>query len=136
MNPNVVKAAGIIIKDKKLLIVRSTKLDQWISLGGKQEEGESLEETLRREIKEEINVDVVGEPELMLVSPIMEAAGQPDLTVQIHTYFVEVEGDITPSAEVSEIHWLTKKQYLEDTFKLGGILQHIVIPELIEKGLM
>jgi len=81
MKLDVVKAAGIIINNKKLLIVKSTKLDKWISLGGKQEKGESLEEALKREIKEEINVDVVGEPELMLVSPIMEAAGQPDLTV-------------------------------------------------------
>jgi mutator protein MutT len=60
-------AAAVIIQDGMILITR--RLDEshqgglWEFPGGKREEGESLEECVRREIKEELDLDIeVGEP--------------------------------------------------------------------------
>lgn len=55
-------AAGIVLKDKKVFIaLRVPKGDmgsRWEFPGGKVEEGESFEETLVREYKEEFGIDV------------------------------------------------------------------------------
>lgn len=58
--------AGIIEKDGKILIARRKTGKcigaKWEFPGGKLEEGETLEECLKRELKEELNFDVeVGE---------------------------------------------------------------------------
>ena len=55
--------AAIIIKDKKVLVARRSKDDKlagkWEFPGGKIEPGESPEECLKRELKEELGVDAV-----------------------------------------------------------------------------
>ena len=63
-----IRVAGIIIEDGRLLFVSHKKNDQvyWLLPGGGVHYGESLEEALRREILEELNVDVhVGAPEII-----------------------------------------------------------------------
>ena len=52
------KAGALIFKDKKLLIVKPHRRDYYISPGGKYEEGESAEECLRRELMEELQVEL------------------------------------------------------------------------------
>jgi len=59
-------AAAVIEKDGKVLIAQRAKRDaffgKWEFPGGKVEEGETLHECLKREIREELNIDVeVGE---------------------------------------------------------------------------
>jgi len=54
------RLAAIIIKDDKILLVKGHKRfkEYWIP-GGRQEKGESDIETLSRELKEEINVELI-----------------------------------------------------------------------------
>lgn len=51
---------GICFCNKKLLIGRRAKSGEWGHLGGSVEHGESLEETLLREIQEESNMQVLS----------------------------------------------------------------------------
>jgi ADP-ribose pyrophosphatase YjhB (NUDIX family) len=54
------RAVGIIIKDRKILLMRRLKNGQeyYVFPGGGVEENESLEETLKREMKEELSIDI------------------------------------------------------------------------------
>lgn len=58
----VVRCQGVIIKDRQVLLLRQynyiRKEEYWMLPGGSLEENESLEDCVRREIKEEANMDV------------------------------------------------------------------------------
>lgn len=54
-----VRIAGIIIQDGKLLMLRGKGFKELWTPGGHLEIGESEEECLKRELKEEIGVDLV-----------------------------------------------------------------------------
>lgn len=63
-----VRVAGIIIDDNKLLLIAHKKNDSiyWLLPGGGVDYGESLEEALKREFLEELNVHVtVGKPAML-----------------------------------------------------------------------
>ncbi|HBR01455.1 MAG TPA: 8-oxo-dGTP diphosphatase MutT [Ruminiclostridium sp.] len=55
-------AAAVIVKENKILITQRAKEDsfplKWEFPGGKLEEGETPEECLKREITEELNLDI------------------------------------------------------------------------------
>lgn len=58
----VVRCQGVILKDRQVLLLRQynfiRKEEYWMLPGGSLEDNESLEDCVRREIKEEANMDV------------------------------------------------------------------------------
>lgn len=63
-----IRVAAIIIEDSKILMVAHKKKDRiyWLPPGGGVNFGESLEDALKREIAEEVNINVaVGVPEII-----------------------------------------------------------------------
>lgn len=136
---DIVKIGGIIIDDSgRLLITRTKGKDFWVFLGGKIEpqDENSHEKCLRREVSEEINVEIIGEPKFYFKSPIEPAAGKPDVTVQIFAYLIKIVGTPVASSEVEEVRWLSAKEFREEKFQLGSVLHDYVIPKLIKDGLM
>lgn len=55
-----IRAAGILIKEGKILLIRHQKNDDtyWLLPGGGVDYGETMEESLKREFQEECNIDV------------------------------------------------------------------------------
>ena len=51
-------AAGAIVQDGKILLVRHNLLKKWQIPGGVQEPGESIQETVKREIREELGLSL------------------------------------------------------------------------------
>lgn len=52
------KLAFIYLQDRKLLVTLSRGKDVWYIPGGKREAGETDEQALTREVKEELDVDL------------------------------------------------------------------------------
>jgi ADP-ribose pyrophosphatase YjhB (NUDIX family) len=63
-----VRAAAIIVKDGEILLVRHVKHGRtyWLLPGGGVKYGETIEEAIVREIKEETNLDIVVQRPVMM----------------------------------------------------------------------
>lgn len=136
--PDIVKIGAIILDDAgRLLIAKPRSNEFWLFVGGKLEAGESAEECLRRELREELDVGLADAPEHYLTSPIEPAAGDTrGRTVQIHAYRVGILGEPVASSEIERIHWLTADDFRAERFKLGSVLAEHLIPRLIEERLV
>ncbi len=51
-------ASGYLVKDKKVLLVHHNKFDKWVPPGGHIEEGETPDQTAKREFQEEVGFEV------------------------------------------------------------------------------
>src|SRR3989344_6357206 len=98
------KIAGIIIENKKLLMVRKYNEPHFIMPGGRIIEGETEENTLERELKEELNVKLLS----MKFFRSWEAPHFRDKNkiVKMDTYFVEIEGNPKATEEINELKWV------------------------------
>ncbi|MEM4230273.1 MAG: NUDIX domain-containing protein [Candidatus Pacearchaeota archaeon] len=127
------KIAGIIIKDKKLLMARKYDEPHFIMPGGRVLEGEIPEQTLRRELKEELDVELVS----MKFFKTYEAPHfkEKNKIVRMDTYFVEILGEPKATSEINEIKWIDS-HYKEQGIKVASINQDFLIPELKKMSLI
>lgn len=104
------KLAWVQIKDKQLLLARSKNKDLYYIPGGKRDPGESDQEALIREIKEELSVYLLPESIEYVETFRAEAHDKPNGTpVKITCYFADFKGEIKPDAEIEEVMWLNHK---------------------------
>jgi 8-oxo-dGTP diphosphatase len=126
--------AAIVIKDDKFFLVRKKGKDIWTSLGGRIEEGETEEQCLLREIKEEVNcgakiIKKLGDFE-------DKAIFDPGSMVRLSTYLVELEGEIDLIDPELEECGFIDKEYSTKGFKLPPSLRTQIIPFCIKEGLL
>lgn len=129
------KAAGVIIKDRKLLVERSKGKEYFIAPGGSIEPGETAKQALVWELWEEfrIKVNENGLQEFGVFKA--PAAGQEANTVLMEVFTVDKwEGTIIASSEVEEIMWITS--LVPPELKVGSIFAHEVLPRLKALGLV
>ena len=104
------KLGWIYIKDKKFLGTRSKKKDIYYIPGGKRKEGEADKEALIREIKEELDIELVPESLEFVNKFKAQAHGKPEgVTLQITCYSGNFKGEIKPRSEIEELIWLNYK---------------------------
>lgn len=107
MNKEIDKLAWFYIQDGKLLSARSKGKTLFYIPGGKREEGESDEQALIREIKEEISVDLLPESIKYAETFTAKADGKSsDTLVKLTCYYAEFEGELLADAEIEEIAFL------------------------------
>lgn len=136
MSQHIVKYAAAIIRDRKILFVRDKGEDFFKNVGGKIENNETSEECLKREINEELGVDLINTPQYYFSLPVTKAANNPDVTIEIHLYKCEIEGNPKPSAEIEELHWLSKQEFEQDKIKLTYQIKDFIVPRLIADELI
>ncbi len=126
---DIYKAAGILIRNRSLLVERSKGKEFFIAPGGTIEHGETPEQALVRELMEEFQV-VVEEGSLSVFGTFRaSAAGQESKIVEMIVFNVpEWEGEPSPDSEVEEIRWVTSTSI--ESIKIGSIFEHEVIPRL------
>ncbi|MEN0678887.1 NUDIX domain-containing protein [Plesiomonas shigelloides] len=91
------KLAWILIRDGKLLTVRSKGKSLFYLPGGKREAGESDEQALLREIKEELDVDLIPETIKYIGTFEAQADGKSEgVTVKLSCYLSDYSGHLHP----------------------------------------
>lgn len=129
------KAAGILVRDRKLLVARSKNKEHFISPGGTIEAGETPEQALARELMEEFQIKTRPEDFEKFGIFYAEAAGQPGHWLQMDVFIVAAwEGELTADNEVEEIRWVTSRDIAG--MPIGSIFEHEVMPRLVAKGII
>ena len=100
------KSAWIHLVDGRVLSTRSKGKQTYYFPGGKPEVGETPEEALIREIKEELTADLI--PGTISLLGIFEgpAHGHVDTTVCMTCFTAGYHGTLMPAAEIAEVLWL------------------------------
>ncbi|MGF1734210.1 NUDIX hydrolase [Photobacterium satsumensis] len=107
MNKVIDKLAWVLIHDGKLLTVRSKGKELFYLPGGKRETGESDEQALIREIKEELSVDLVANTIKYVETFTAQADGKKQgVSVKLTCYFSEYSGELQPDAEIAEFKYV------------------------------
>ena len=123
------KCAAIILGQRRLLVVRKRGASVFISPGGKISGGEAPIDCLRRELREELGVELAGaEPFGTHERP----AADEDSMIRIRTWIVTVSGVCTPCSEIEELRWIRGS----DTHAVGSVFAECVMPDLVRTGLL
>jgi 8-oxo-dGTP diphosphatase len=101
-----VVAALIRDSDGRVLLVRKRGTAAFMQPGGKRAAGESDVAALSREIVEELGCCVDQRTARALGTFECPAANEPGFKVRAAVYAVDVEGAVTPQAEIDETIWV------------------------------
>ena len=121
-------AAGLIVRDGRYLLAKRKAHVRlgglWEFPGGKREHGESLEACLRRELREELGIEITH-PELFQTI----RHDYPDYSVELHFYRCSIASGEVRSLDCERIAWalpweLTKFEVPPGDRSLIMALQH------------
>jgi 8-oxo-dGTP pyrophosphatase MutT (NUDIX family) len=102
------KIAYIRVENGKILSTRSKGRTKYYIAGGKRENNETDEETLIREIKEELNVSIIsGTINYFGTFKAQADRHNEGIIVKMTCYTAEYEGNLEPCSEIEEIKWLS-----------------------------
>ena len=127
------RVAAIIIKDKKLLLVTEENIPLWWTPGGGVEAGESYEECMQRELQEELSV------KLKSLSPYLHYETKNEITgdqQKVHCHIIEYNGNIQKGAEISDIFWYARTNYIKRNPKTTKGIETHLIPKLLQDNLL
>lgn len=101
------KIAFIEIKNGQILSTRSRGKTKYYIPGGKRELGETDEQTLVREILEELDVQIKNETVKYVGTFKAQSDGAKEgILVKMTCYKAKYEGILSPKSEIEEIKWL------------------------------
>ncbi|GAB3057052.1 NUDIX hydrolase [Micromonospora schwarzwaldensis] len=108
MTHEIDKIAWIHLADGRVLSTRSHGRERYYLPGGKREAGESDLDTLVREAKEELTIDIDPLTATFLGEFRAQADAHPEgVVVRMRCYESAYQGRIEASAEIAEVAWLT-----------------------------
>lgn len=121
-NNRAVTIDAVIVKDAKVLLIkRGVEPFQgfWALPGGHVDLDETIEDTVKRETKEELGVDVVSLQQIGIYS---DPKRHPKQAINI-AYEVQIQGDIKPGDDAQECKWFDLKELPELAFDHKQIIE-------------
>lgn len=126
------KIALIHIKDKKVLVTLSKGKDVWYQPGGKREKGETDQETLIRELREELSVSLIPETIKYHGTFRAQAHGKPEgVIVRMTCYTAEFHGELIASNEIDRYEYFSYSRKHETS-----LVDHLIFDDLKAKKLI
>ncbi len=92
--------------------------DKWDIVGGRINPGETLFDNLQREIREEIGLELKGDPKLIAAQDILLVPGRHVVRLTYIVDFDDLDGEPRLSDEHSEFKWFGIKE-LKNSTKFG-----------------
>ena len=126
------KLAFIYLKGNRVLVTLSKSKDVWYIPGGKREPGESDEQALKREVKEELSVDLL--PETIKRYGVFEAQAHgkaEGMIVRMTCYTGAFAGELTAAAEIDKFDFFSLDQ-VDQT----SDVDHLIFEDLKSKNLI
>ncbi|WP_326518931.1 NUDIX hydrolase [Acinetobacter sp. CAAS 2-6] len=123
MNVITVAAAVILNSQQQLLLVRKQQTQMFMQVGGKLEAHETPEQTMLREIQEEVGC----EAEILQFLGRFETAtaNEPNHLLVSYVYEVQLKQEPQIAAEIAEMKW---SDLDDQTTPLAPLTRDIVIP--------
>lgn len=111
---------------QSLLVVRKRGRDVFILPGGKPTGGESAQQTLQRELQEELGV---GAASLSSLMSVVDTAVFEAVPLDMEVYLVELDGAPSPAGEIEELAFVGC-DYWNSGLRLASGITHHVLPLL------
>ncbi len=126
------KIALIYVKDGQILSTLSKGKDTYYLPGGKRELNETDEQTLIRECKEELTIDIKEDTIKYYGTFKAQAHGKAEgIMVKMTCYTAEFIGEIKPSSEIQEIRWLNY-----NNIDIISLVDKLIFKDLYQKGIL
>ena len=126
------KIAFLYMKDGQILSTLSKGKDTYYIPGGKRELNETDEQTLIRECKEELTIDIEEDSIKYYGTFKAQAHGKVEGTmVKMTCYTAEFIGEIKPDSEIQEIRWLNY-----NNIDIVSPVDKLIFKDLYEKGML
>lgn len=122
------RVVAVIRKGDGILVVRDDKAVDFGLPGGGVDEGETKEQALVRELKEELNLDVVSSKFRESFECLNTIYNVPQLN---HVYEVEVTGEIVPDHEIEEWFWMTAENVRQHTHEFYKDELELIYPKIL-----
>jgi 8-oxo-dGTP diphosphatase len=126
------KVALIKIENGKILSTKSKGKNKYYIPGGKRENDETDEQTLIREIQEELSVEIIIESiEYFGTFKAQSDGAIEGVIVKMTCYKADYIGNLNANNEIDEIKWLNYKD-----LDIISEVDKIIFKDLKEKGLL
>ena len=126
------KLAWVYVKDKKILVTRTKGKDAWFIPGGKRIEGETDKQALIREVKEELNLDLITSSIRYYNTFQAQAYGKPEGgLVRLTCYTADFNDIPIPHNEIAAFDYFDFAQKPRTT-----PASFLIFDDLKQKGLL
>ncbi|MBU1119116.1 NUDIX hydrolase [Patescibacteria group bacterium] len=109
-----IASGPVIIQDSKVLLDKHGDDNFWKFPGGRMHDDESMIETAKREVKEELGVDVQIDGKPFVISFTRGAENKTEYVVLFHYKAELLNETITPGRDVREWQWIAIDDLPED----------------------
>jgi ADP-ribose pyrophosphatase YjhB (NUDIX family) len=127
----IIASGPVIIEKGKLLVIRDDKDAFYKIPGGTQKKGEGLERTCMREVREEINAQILITKKLSTLILNENPTTHEKMRIELHHYLSSLLNpkEIRAKYPIREIRWLDIREIKNGRYSVAPNIEY-----LIEKG--